>query len=380
LVTHRRLPFSNTLVLPGLNVYEGLGIDDPEKAKWRDFVFRPRGRDLRGAIFTLASLPRVDFYGADLQGASLKSAQLQGTSLDAAQLQGASLEAAQLQGASLQLAQLQGALLDSAQLQGASLDSAQLQGASLYSAQLQGANLSGARLQGASLDRAHLEGALLNGAQLQGVSFSGAFLKATDLSNAYLWRSNQVSRKTPPKPRSPAVLSAIQMVGDNKPWENRAWDQETYEKLRTTLRSVPSESLRQLALERIAVLDCNDKTLQSCDPDSAETLPKEATDWKSAVMDNLAKVQPYQAALAESLRALFCPGDKNEALVVRNVAQFGQLQHAGPPARALIKKLLNKKSSDCPVAASLTDADRATLLSIQQYINSLQELRLENAR
>ena len=48
--THRRFPFSNTLVLPGLNVYEGLGIDDPEKAKWRDYVFRPRGRDLRGAI------------------------------------------------------------------------------------------------------------------------------------------------------------------------------------------------------------------------------------------------------------------------------------------------------------------------------------------
>ena len=36
----RGFPFSNTLVLPGLNVYEGLGIDDPKKAKWRDFVFR----------------------------------------------------------------------------------------------------------------------------------------------------------------------------------------------------------------------------------------------------------------------------------------------------------------------------------------------------
>src|SRR5208282_2828573 len=45
----RKSLFSSTLVLPGLNIYEGLNIDDPEKAKWRDFVFRARGRDLRGA-------------------------------------------------------------------------------------------------------------------------------------------------------------------------------------------------------------------------------------------------------------------------------------------------------------------------------------------
>ena len=40
--------FSNTLVLPSFNIYEGLGIDDPEKTKWRDFVFHARDRDLRG--------------------------------------------------------------------------------------------------------------------------------------------------------------------------------------------------------------------------------------------------------------------------------------------------------------------------------------------
>jgi hypothetical protein len=34
----RRLPLSNTLVLTGLNVLEDLGVDDPDKAKWRDFV------------------------------------------------------------------------------------------------------------------------------------------------------------------------------------------------------------------------------------------------------------------------------------------------------------------------------------------------------
>jgi uncharacterized protein YjbI with pentapeptide repeats len=98
-VSRRRFPFSNTLVLTGLNIYEGLGIDDPEKAKWHDYVFRARGRDLRGAIFDLAILPWADFGGADLEGASLFHARLQGASLFRARLQGAELDGAQLQGA-----------------------------------------------------------------------------------------------------------------------------------------------------------------------------------------------------------------------------------------------------------------------------------------
>jgi hypothetical protein len=98
-ITHRRVPFSSTLVLSGLNVYEGLGIDDPEKAKWHDFVFRARGRDPKGAIFDVASLPKVDFDGANLQGAFLFGAQLRDAALQDAQLQGASLRAARLQGA-----------------------------------------------------------------------------------------------------------------------------------------------------------------------------------------------------------------------------------------------------------------------------------------
>ena len=95
--------FSNTLILPGLNVYEGLGIDDPEKAKWRDFLFRARGRDLKGAILDFASLPRVDFTSAKLDGASLVRAQLRDATLRFAQLQGASLDQAQLQGDKLDL-------------------------------------------------------------------------------------------------------------------------------------------------------------------------------------------------------------------------------------------------------------------------------------
>jgi hypothetical protein len=259
---------------------------------------------------------------------------------------------------------------------------------------------------------------LFTGAQLQGVLFSGATLKATDLSGAYLWRSHQTGIPavipavipagiptdipadipavipagipTDIPADIPAVLSGIRMVEGGKPWQprwqdlqqhDRAWDDNAYKQLLTSLQSLlPPGRMRDAALKRIEVLDCSSpaKTLQSCDPTSAP--PTEAAAWGNAVATNIVDVRPYRTALAKSLRALFCPGDKNEALVVRAVAQFGQLQQAGPDASDLIAELLNKNSSDCPVAASLTDADRATLLSIQQDINSLQELGLENPR
>jgi uncharacterized protein YjbI with pentapeptide repeats len=170
----RWLPFSNTLVLTGFNIYEGLGIDDPKKAEWRNFVFRARGRDLKGAIFDLAFLPKVDFTGAQLQGSGLVFAQLPGARLDDAQLRGALLNDVVLEGASLDDAQLQGASLDDAQLRGASLAFTHLEGASLLRAHLQGASLFGAKLQGASLDGADLQGTRLDQSRLDGASLSVA--------------------------------------------------------------------------------------------------------------------------------------------------------------------------------------------------------------
>ena len=129
--TRRRLlPFSDTLVLTGFNVFEGLGIDDPEKSKWRNFVYLARGRNLKGAIFDFANLPRVDFTGADLQGASLRNAQLDHDSFDGAELRRASFDLAELEDASFGCERLPGNKLRCAKLQGARLDNANLQGAS----------------------------------------------------------------------------------------------------------------------------------------------------------------------------------------------------------------------------------------------------------
>jgi hypothetical protein len=127
----RKSLFSNTLVLPGFNLYEALKIDDPKKLAWKEDLFDLRGRHLEKAVLDGADLTKADLTGAQLQGASLIAARLQGASLVRMQLQEGSLDQAELQGASLKEAQLQGASLKKAQLQGASLEEAQLQGASL---------------------------------------------------------------------------------------------------------------------------------------------------------------------------------------------------------------------------------------------------------
>jgi uncharacterized protein YjbI with pentapeptide repeats len=382
-VTRRRFPFSSTLVLPGLNIYEGLGIDDPEKAKWHDFVFRARGRDLSGAIFDLASLPKVDFTGAQLQGASFSGAQLQGASLENAQLQGAVLLGAQLQSASLNYAQLQGAVVTFAQLQGASLENAQLQGASarvaqlqgavligaqlqgasLNGAQLQGASLKNAQLQGASLDGARLQGASLDGAQLQGASLSAAALDATDLSDAWLWRTNAPSL---PKPAAIRLADASWEPS----WNDAAgiphtWDDKAYQDLRKTIEAVRP---RDAALGTVSRLDCasSDNSLASCDHDTKA--PPEAAAWREALEAASVSDGAYSEALAKTLKGLVCSGGADAIHVVRGRGLLYRLHDCGVAAYDLVSVLTNKDSKDCPVAAALTDADRATLLMIKQGI------------
>jgi uncharacterized protein YjbI with pentapeptide repeats len=444
--------FSSTLVLPGLNVYEGLKIDDPDKLKGRDYVFHARGRDLKGAVFDLASLAKVDFEGADLQNASFQGAQLQEVSLAGANLQGAwlawtrfdkvsftdahlplatnlqgaSLGFAQLQGASLDGLQLQGAFLSGAHLEGASLNGAKLQGASLWGAFLQGASLNRAQLQGARLQNASLEGALLDSAQLQGAvlkraalqgasledaqlagaslenaqllgaSLQRAVLKATDLSNAVLWRTNRVAASNqlvfalldsldgstgdvaqPSAVRfsdSPdqwlPIFEDVQLIYDRK----YPWNEEAYQHLRQTMAGLPSGALRDQALDRIRSLDCasTDKALASCDPPSSWipplAPPPEAAKWRKTLEAARVNDAIYTRGLAAELKTLACSGGDDAIHVLRgfylgNVVSPGPLDAAGPEAQALIDFIMSK---DCPVSASLTEADKAQLLRIKE--------------
>ncbi|MBV9288380.1 MAG: pentapeptide repeat-containing protein [Hyphomicrobiales bacterium] len=365
----RRLPFSSTLVLPGLNVYEELGVDDPEKISMRDFVFRARGRDLKGAILDIASLPKVDFEGAHLEGASLAGARLQG----------ARLWDAHLQGASLGSAQLQGAWLGGAQLQGAWLVRAQLQGASLSSASLQGASLDLAHLQGASLNRVALSGAGLQYAQFQGASLEHAYLGVADLSAAYLWRTDRTA---------PPSISSVRMPGGDTSWQplwrdesdhEQPWDDKAYQALRTTIESlVPAGRSRDAALMRIASLDCasSDEALASCDPKAwlapLRKPPPEAEAWRKALDAARVNDADYELALADVLKRLVCSGGDEAIHVLRGTGFQFRLGAAGAAASDLIDNLTTKDANDCPVAAALTDADRAKLLGVKKDVEAFK--------
>ena len=191
-VTRRRKSlFSNTLVLPGFNLFDALKIDDPKKLAWKEHLFDFRARHLEQAVL----------YFADFTKADLSSAHLQGVLLDGAKLQGASLEKAELQGASL----------SGAQLQGASLERVELQGGTLFWANLRGASLNGVQLQGARLDEA----------QLQGASLDGAAINATRFSGAFLWRTQWGDL-------DPADLGAVQLDATLELWKP-VWVQITGE-------------------------------------------------------------------------------------------------------------------------------------------------------
>lgn len=126
----------------------------------------------------------------------------------------------------------------------------------------------------------------------------------------------------------------------------------------------------------IQSLDCTnpDKTLASCDPSLPP--PKEAVTWRNALEQATVKGEDYEEALAQSLQTTVCSGGDwgisfvwsgNDAIyVLRGLISNARLHVGRPEPQSLIDTLLNKESQDCPVSASLTDADRAELLQIKQ--------------
>jgi uncharacterized protein YjbI with pentapeptide repeats len=332
----RRWPLSSTLVLPGFNIYEGLGIDDPNKTKWHD-IFRARGRDLRGAIFDFATIPRADFTRAQLQGASLSQADLQNVSLDGAHLEGAELGGARLQGASLVSANLQAASLDGAQLQGAKLeyadmrsarlDNAHLQGASLTGAELRAADLTDAQLQGAWLSFAQLQGARLTGtrfeatslygAQLQGASLQEAIISAIQLSEAFLWRTNSTAPIIRLGEGHPEVVSLVnpkwgplwQAPGNSAPIP---WDENAYRTLKRTIEPLaPPPNSWDNQMLRVSRLDCAsaDRALASCDP--SVNGPAETETWQTTLENARVDNSAFARAWGQGIEAVVCTGEDN---------------------------------------------------------------------
>jgi uncharacterized protein YjbI with pentapeptide repeats len=336
--TRRRLSlFSNTLVLPGFDIYEALRIDDPKKVEWKQHSIDLRGRDLRGAVVGYAVLTKADLTGAHLQGASFLEAQLQGASLLGAHLQGASLDQAQLQGASLDHAELQGASLDRAQLQGASLDYAQLQGVWLREAQL----------QGASLDRAQLQGAWLTG--------------------AFLWRARlQLS----PSGWKDVFAGSLNWGPEQaKPFvlEPQAWTDATYADLRQSIERIVLEGrMRDDALKRVAILDCSrkDDTLASCDP-SAES-PNEIIQLRNMIDKASVDQVAYARALAVILGDLVCSKEPDRIWVLRGLLRSNRFRETGSEMPGLANRIM---SAGCTVSTALGKADKQKIAAAAAAIS-----------
>jgi Pentapeptide repeats (8 copies) len=258
----RRSLFSNTLVLPGFNIYEALKIEDREKIAWKEHLIDLRAHHLEQAVFSGADLTKADLYGARLRGALLDHAQLH---------------------------------------QGASLKEAQLQGASLSGEQLQGASLANAQLQGASLDGAQLQGALLVGAKLQGASLEVAEVRATDFTQAYLWRT-QVGV-------DPRYLAAVRLY--DPVWKPEDDATKAYAELRDSINIIPEGKRRNEAFKRIEILDCanSNERLASCDP--AAEPPAEVLDWQNKLARASVDAEDYAKALATEFQSLVCANDPN---------------------------------------------------------------------
>jgi len=66
------------------------------------------------------------------------------------------------------------------------------------------------------------------------------------------------------------------------------------------------------------------------------------------------------------LKALVRSGGDDAADILRGLLWNGRLEAAGPEAPGLASVIMSKDNKECPVSASLTEADKATLLSIKQ--------------
>lgn len=171
-----------------------------------------------------------------------------------------------------------------------------------------------------------------------------------------------MSRDTTWKPEWRILEEQTDSLGLLQPWDDKA-----YQALRNTIDSLPQGDLRDKALERIQSLDCSspETALASCKP--SVDPPPEAIAWRETLEDARVGKKFYVEVLAKTLRNLVCSGDADDAIhVVRGPGFRDRLQAAGVAASGLMDDLTNKDSKDCPVAASLTAADRANLLEIKQ--------------
>jgi uncharacterized protein YjbI with pentapeptide repeats len=372
--TRRRTSlFSNTLVLPGFDIYEALKIDDPSKVQWKDTVLSLRGRHLEGAVLNDARLYKVDFTDAHMEQASLSGAQLPGATLFKANLQGAVLSVAHLEGANLDSAHLESAVLVHTSLEGASLYGAQMQATVLLETHLQGANLRRAELQAAvtQIDQSNLiagpdfSAALLGEAQLQGAQFINTNFTAAELAGARAWRTIFDQSKSPDANCQNLDLRPIIAGDDDK---NVVWDQNVYSKFVTNIAArITNAKVGDQVTNALEILDCEKSEANKSEklacassgkvPASIEQIQR---DFRKECKTNMTR---YKRAAFEQLKRISCNGREQAIFVFRGLlgsplVSGEMFEKPSLEAAELMEYVASKR---CALNTSLTDRDKSDM-------------------
>ena len=135
---------------------------------------------------------------------------------------------------------------------------------------------------------------------------------------------------------------------DSKPWTN-----ETFLSLKKTIEGdVPAGDTRTEALKRVEILD----------PGGSFADEAKMPDWRKKI-EAATSIEPeeYKKELAGELKALACSGDAEARYVVRGLVSYKRIKGTGAQAPGLVEAILKP---DCPVSATLTDADKVALKGI----------------
>jgi len=378
---------------------------------------------MQGASLSEAELQGASLRGAQLQAASLRKATLQGAVLgcekDGEPYNLDSPDIFIMQATMRLLFTFYAIVMQCTQLQGASLDEANLQGASLSFANLKAASLTEAKLQGASLDFARAQGASLAGAELQGTSLVGAILwrsswkKTKRISEEVYVSLDMDEKKIKParidsvswEPLSGSLFDNVAFIindgritnedgaineenaddegisedsnnqdgagNEDSGDSEKYWTDRDYINIQSMIRAIPDGNEQKLALERIKQLDCtraaegdvdnleSNSPLASCDPNAQKA--SETTVWQTRLLKANAKNNTdFEIELEKQLRKAICENSASNALfILKGMIRGSRLAATGSNAPSLIKYI---ESPACPIAAALSDSDKAELL------------------
>ena len=111
-------------------------------------------------------------------------------------------------------------------------------------------------------------------------------------------------------------------------WDTGYWNSASFTALQNNLGLAPEGQSREAALKRIAVLDCNNKTLASCNPKERE--PPIATEFRKAGITP----EAYAKVLAGTLEDLLCKSEGHAQRVLNGLLYEVSLQKMGAERNA----------------------------------------------